>query len=68
MLFLASTVLRVAALLWLVRFHEPRAHPTRDAIQYVAMAALDNLQVVVAAPLRFLRHVGSASRKVRPPW
>ena len=67
-LFLLSTVLRLAAMLWLVRFHEPRAYATRDAIRYVALAAFDNVQVAVAVPYRFLRRVGSASFKLRPPW
>jgi MFS family permease len=67
-LFLVSTLARVAALLWLLRFEEPRAHATREAIRHVALAAFDNVQTVVTLPYRFLRRVGSASFKIRPPW
>jgi MFS family permease len=64
LLFLISTVLRLAALLWLVRFHEPRAQATRDAIQYAAAAMVNSLQMVAAVPFRFLRRFGSAAFKV----
>lgn len=63
-LLLVSTVLRAAALLWLIRFEEPRACATRAAIRYVATAMVVELQTTAAAPYRFLRRIGSSAFKV----
>ena len=67
-LFILSTALRVFALLFLVRFHEPHAYATRDAIQYVATGVITNLQLTVAMPFRFLRRISTTAFKIRTPW
>jgi len=63
-LFLVSTVMRAAAMLWLIGFVEPRAFATRAAIRYVATAMVVELQTAVAAPFRVLSRIGSAAFKV----
>jgi len=68
LLFIISTALRTFALLFLVRFQEPRAFATRDAIQYVAAGMVTNLQLAVVVPFRFLRRIGTTAFKIRPPW
>ncbi len=68
LLFILSTALRGLAILWLVRFQEPRAFATRDAIQYVASGTVSSLQQVVVLPFRFLRRIGATAYKIRPPW
>jgi Na+/melibiose symporter-like transporter len=67
-MFILSTFLRGLAVLFLIRFQEPRAFATRDAIQYVASSTVTNLQLVVAVPFRFLRRIGATAFKIRPPW
>jgi MFS family permease len=63
-MFLASTALRAAALLWLIGFVEPRAFATRAAMRYVATAMIVELQTVVITPYRLLRRIGGAAFKI----
>ena len=67
-LFLISTAMRLLSILLLVRFHEPRAFATRDAIQYVAAGTVANLQFAVSLPFRFLRRLGATTFRILPPW
>ena len=67
-LFIISTALRIFAIYFLARFHEPHAFATRDAIQYVAIGVVTNLQLTVTTPFRFLRRISTTAFKVRPLW
>ena len=65
-LFIASAVLRAAALLWVLGLQESRNFATRDALRYIMADVFSNLQEVISMPSRGLAHLGRLSYKL--PW
>ena len=57
-LFLISGVLRLAALLWVVRLEDTRAYGTRAALRYMGTNLYSNLQQAVFIPGRLLGWLG----------
>lgn len=65
-LFWASTVLRLAALLFLIGMIEPRAFTTRDAARYMGANIYSNLTQAITIPGRMVWRVGRYSYRLTP--
>ena len=64
-LFLISMALRVAALVWAVGLHEPRAAGTREALRYVSASLYSNVVQGLLMPSRVAGRARSWSYKLR---
>lgn len=56
-LFIISTLLRGASLIWAAQLEEPRATGTRDAIRYMTAAFYSNVRSALLVPSRTVGHV-----------
>lgn len=64
-MFLFSSVMRLAALGWLVGFQDTAAGSTRMALRYLGTNIYSNVQQTVFLPIRLLSHVGRVTYKLR---
>jgi MFS family permease len=63
-LFLTSTVLRLASLGWLIGLEDPEAHTTRRALRYMISNIYSNVQQAIFMPTRQLTRIGKMSWKL----
>jgi MFS family permease len=64
LLFILTTLLRLAAMGWAIGLHEPRATGTRDAIRYMTGGLYSNVRQAVMMPSRMVGHVVRSSYRI----
>lgn len=65
-LFLLSAVVRLVAVVWLLRMEEPGAASTRATFEYIANAAYANVITFAAVPVRFVVGIGLWTYRLTP--
>jgi MFS family permease len=66
-LFIISTLLRAAALVFLIRLFEPRAVATRDAVRVIVGGFYSNVQRVALYPTQAVGAIYRATYRLNPP-